>query len=227
MGSTPRRSHPHRRTRSLNRNTSCKRSFPPSKIRQLLPSFLPLRTLARRSGYSGRGLIPPVARISPSATWERGWGGERGNARVAVLQKLRVCCRLWPFGASLMGVCRQEKKNIWEASSMRCFESHLFTASIRASNISSLLKSGHNKSRSAHLCQGCIGNLPGALGPCLICISFTQMSIKINALRHNICLHLSLLDRQTATAPGEPRPPHPPPHAQLHRPHAALGVLPG
>lgn len=150
-------------------------------------------------------------------------GGERRNVRVAVLQKLRVCCRLWPFGASLRGVCRQEKKNIWEASSISGFGTHLFTAPVRALNISSLLKCGHNESRSAHLCQGGIGNAPGALGPCLICISFTQMFIKINALRHNICPHSSLLDRRTATAPGEPRPPHPPPHAQLHRPHAAPG----
>lgn len=93
-------------------------------------------------------------------------------------------------------------------------------------NTSSLLKSGHNESRSAHLCQGCIGNLPGGLGPCLICISFTQMFIKINALRHSICLHLSLLDRPTTTAPGEPRPPHPAPCAQLHRPPTAPGALP-
>lgn len=142
---------------------------------------------------------------------------------MAGLQKLRVCCRLWPFGASLRSVCRQEKKNIWEASSISCFKSHLFTASVRAFNISSLLKSGHNESRSAHLCQGCTGNVPGALGPRLICISFTQMFIKINALRHNICPPLSLLERRTVTVPGEPQPPHPPPHAQLHRPHAALG----
>lgn len=48
-------------------------------------------------------------------------------------------------------------------------------------------------------------------GPCLICISFTQMFIKINALRHNICLHLILLERRGATAPGEAPSPHPSP----------------
>lgn len=58
-------------------------------------------------------------------------------------------------------------------------------------------------------------------GPCLICISFTQMFIKINALRHNICLRLSLLDRQSTElleSPGHPIPHpihHPIPHPIL------------
>lgn len=78
VGSAPQCSHPHHRIRSLSRNTSCKQSFPhPSKIPQLLPSLPPPRKPARRSIYSGRGLIPAIARISPSVAWEWGWRGER------------------------------------------------------------------------------------------------------------------------------------------------------
>jgi len=108
-GSAPRCSHPHRRTRSLNRNTSCKQSLPPSKIRQLLPSPPPPRNPGRSSPSRRRGLSPPAARISPSATRERGRGGERGRTGGSS-PKVKG---LWPFGASLRGVCRQEKKNIY------------------------------------------------------------------------------------------------------------------